>query len=313
MSIKLVAEVFDMPLKPNEKLVLLALADCANDDGFAYPGYKKLIQKTSLARATLAKNLKILELAGLFKKEGHAAIGVGKSVNTYQLFLPECYESLKENLEKARDEVSKSSRDEPPKSSSGELGENPRKVQTLNRKVQSVKSSPDEPRKVQGVNSKSSTVEHEPSVLTVSKEPSVEKQAKKNPPDEKPEKSAKRNKDVFAVFGFWKTTMGHLKAKLDPKRKKVIEAALSWEYSVADLCQAIDGCSKTPHNIGQNDRGQRYDGLNIILRDADQIDRFMANSVNPPREMSKQDKLEAHNLAVLAEFRAKQANQGGTQ
>ncbi|MBS9780940.1 MAG: helix-turn-helix domain-containing protein [Gammaproteobacteria bacterium] len=164
MSIKILSKAFEMPLKPNEKLVMLALADCANDDGYAYPGYKKLIQKTSLARATLAKNLKILELAGLFDKEGHATIGEGKSVNTYQLKLDFNENELKKSLENARKSISKSS--------TVELDELGRKVQTVNRKVQTVKSSQDELRKVQTVNSKSSTVEHEPSVLTVSNEPS---------------------------------------------------------------------------------------------------------------------------------------------
>ena len=62
-----------------------------------------------------------------------------------------------------------------------------------------------------------------------------------------------------------------------------IRAALKIGYDISDLKTAIDGCMKTPHNIGKNDRGQVYDGLHIILKDADQIDRFMGNAKKPPK------------------------------
>jgi hypothetical protein len=34
--------------------------------------------------------------------------------------------------------------------------------------------------------------------------------------------------------------------------------------------------------MGKNDRGQRYDSIDLILRDADHIDRFIANAEKPP-------------------------------
>lgn len=77
--------------------------------------------------------------------------------------------------------------------------------------------------------------------------------------------------------------MAHPKAKLDPKRDTAIRRALKLGYSESDLIAAIDGCSKTPHNMGDNDRGERYDGLDLILRDAAHIDRFIANAANPPK------------------------------
>jgi hypothetical protein len=101
------------------------------------------------------------------------------------------------------------------------------------------------------------------------------------------------------VFEHWKVLMDHPNAKLDEKRKSIISKALKLGYSVADLCQAIAGCSYTPHNIGDNDRGQRYDGLHVILRDADQIDRFIRNCKFPPRPVSESDRRSqatVHNL-----------------
>ena len=83
------------------------------------------------------------------------------------------------------------------------------------------------------------------------------------------------------VFNYWQSVMNHKSAKLDDKRKKLINAALKTGYSVNDLRSAILGCSLTPHNMGANDRHQRYDGLHIILK-PENIDRFIGNAKAPP-------------------------------
>ncbi len=97
--------------------------------------------------------------------------------------------------------------------------------------------------------------------------------------------------DILSIFDFWKITFQHPQAVLDPKRQRLIRQALQSGYSVAQLCDAISGCSKTSHNMGDNDRGQCYDGLHIILRDSDQIERFIRNQHNPPRPPNPADKL----------------------
>lgn len=60
--------------------------------------------------------------------------------------------------------------------------------------------------------------------------------------------------------------MNHPDAKLDSKRRKLIQDAMSWGYTIEQICYAITGCSRTPYNMGDNERGQRYDGLHIILK-----------------------------------------------
>ena len=84
--------------------------------------------------------------------------------------------------------------------------------------------------------------------------------------------------DVLKIFTHWQQTMQHPQARLDSSRDKWIRSALRMGYSVEDCCQAITGCSVTPHNQGCNERGERYDGLHVIFRSADQIDRFMQNA-----------------------------------
>ena len=92
---------------------------------------------------------------------------------------------------------------------------------------------------------------------------------------------------ISEIFKHWQTVMGHQQARLDSNRKKHIGNALKLGYTVDQLKQAIDGCSRTPHNIGDNDCNQRYDGVHIIFKSADQIDRFMRNAEQAASSMSR--------------------------
>jgi len=84
------------------------------------------------------------------------------------------------------------------------------------------------------------------------------------------------------IFNYWQSVMNHPRAKLDNKRHRRIAQALKLGYSVEELKQAINGCSLTPYNMGSNDQNQRYDDIELILRDAPHIDRFIANAISPP-------------------------------
>ncbi len=106
------------------------------------------------------------------------------------------------------------------------------------------------------------------------------------------------NADILTVFEHWKTALGHPQAKLDDKRKKLIRKALKSGYGVQQLCEAVTGCSLTPH-MGNNDGGQRYDGLHIILRDADQIDRFINNARYPPKPLTEAERHTQANVHTL--------------
>jgi hypothetical protein len=88
---------------------------------------------------------------------------------------------------------------------------------------------------------------------------------------------------VRLVFEHWQKVMNHPRAKLTPERQRKIERSLK-NYDAASLCKAIDGCSKTPHNMGKNDRSEVYDDIELILRDASHIERFMRNAANVPRQ-----------------------------
>lgn len=67
MSVKLMALVWELELSTFEKLVMLALADCANDDGECWPSVATLSRKTGAAERTVQRSLRSLEQAGLLK------------------------------------------------------------------------------------------------------------------------------------------------------------------------------------------------------------------------------------------------------
>lgn len=60
MSLKQTQWAWRLNMKPGPKLVLLALADYANDQGECYPSLKQLQQKCGYARSTLIDHLQWL-------------------------------------------------------------------------------------------------------------------------------------------------------------------------------------------------------------------------------------------------------------
>jgi hypothetical protein len=107
---------------------------------------------------------------------------------------------------------------------------------------------------------------------------------------------------VAKVFEFWQETLDHRGAILDSRRREKIKAALRLGYTPENLMKAIVGCSRTHFNMGHNDKGQRYDGLHVILKDADQIERFMRNADQPPRPMSAADRRQAEMNEIARRF-----------
>ena len=105
---------------------------------------------------------------------------------------------------------------------------------------------------------------------------------------ESPDKKATDSETIEKIFDYWRQTMDSPKSQLDAKRKEVIRRALKAGHSPRDLCRAIQGCSLTPHNQGQNERGQKYLGIHVCLKDADQIDPLHCKRCKPADIASKE-------------------------
>lgn len=89
------------------------------------------------------------------------------------------------------------------------------------------------------------------------------------------------------VFEHWRKRMGKTgRTAFDKDRRRAVKAMREAGYTVEDLCLAVDGCAATPFNQGQNDRGEKYDDLALVCRDAEHVDRFMRNARAPPKPKS---------------------------
>ncbi len=85
--------------------------------------------------------------------------------------------------------------------------------------------------------------------------------------------SRKWEKEAGDVFAHWSKTMASKAVQSDDRIDAVIDR-LEEGYTVDDLKQAIDGCARVPFNMGQNERGTKFNDLELICRNAANVDRF---------------------------------------
>ena len=85
MSVKAISWALDLELKPGPKLVLVVLADYADDNGYSFPSATTLARRASVSRSTLFRLLGELEDMGLLARE-RRRLGSGASTsNGYRL------------------------------------------------------------------------------------------------------------------------------------------------------------------------------------------------------------------------------------
>ena len=117
--------------------------------------------------------------------------------------------------------------------------------------------------------------------------------------------SIERRQQVLAVFDHYRTYHPRSHQKPNPKSKewRNIEQRLSEGCTVDDLKQAIDGMHRTPHNVGQNDRGTTYLDLELCVRSGSHVTRFRENMARyangPPSSLTKTNQ---QNLRAVQEW-----------
>lgn len=239
MSVKAMAWAWQTSLKGTQKLVLLALSDHADDAGRCWPGLNGLAAKCGLSRSSIIEHIENLVTLGLIiKQKRHDANGYRRS-NIYSLNIGQSPEIQRRN--------------------------------NLRRDFESL--SPDLPlSKVQNLDG---------NIIETSLESSIEtsnicelKTSRASAGKIKTERKQSASAEVLEIFSYWQQRLNHSKAKLDGKRKRKIMQALK-TYSVEELKGAIDGCAKSPYHMGQNNSGQLYDDIELILRDSTHIERFI--------------------------------------
>lgn len=143
-----------------------------------------------------------------------------------------------------------------------------------------------------------------PSEALASKEKEKEKEQEQEKAQEQTHverRGASPDRDVVQeIFAYWQKVMEAPRAQLDDKRTKAIKTALKL-YDPRQVCEAILGCSRSAWHMGQNDRGQKYNGLNLILRSADHIDKFIEMA---SKQTNGPETIEERNARILAEWMA---------
>jgi hypothetical protein len=114
-------------------------------------------------------------------------------------------------------------------------------------------------------------------------------------------RGASPDRDVVAeVFAYWQKVMDSPRSQLDDKRRKAIKAALKL-YEPRQVCEAILGCSRSAWHMGENDRRTKFNGLDLILRSADHIDKFIEMA---SKQTTGPETIEERNARILAEWMA---------
>ena len=108
--------------------------------------------------------------------------------------------------------------------------------------------------------------------------------AKKRGPQKRPRAtSISKNKksllvdqnQIKEVFDFWVLTFGKKRVALDEKRRQAIGAAIH-DYGIEACRDAITGCTLSDFHMGRNKNNKVYNEIELILRDSEHIERFLA-------------------------------------
>lgn len=102
--------------------------------------------------------------------------------------------------------------------------------------------------------------------------------------------------EVVRVHETWQRACGHPRSPLTPRRVRMLSDRLREGYTVDDLCRAAQAVGADAWHRGENDRHRRFDSLEVIFRDAGQLDKALA--LTGPKAASKADEVSARFAAA---------------
>ena len=87
MSIKVMSWAWEQELPPLTKLILMAIADHADDSGYAWPGYRGIAKKCGASYRTIQRHVHSLEEQGILKVEPRQRPDGSSSSNGYTVVM----------------------------------------------------------------------------------------------------------------------------------------------------------------------------------------------------------------------------------
>jgi hypothetical protein len=112
------------------------------------------------------------------------------------------------------------------------------------------------------------------------------------------------------IFEHWQKVHEHPDAKLTEDRRRLIVKALK-DYTEAQLCEALAGYRNSPHHMGNNERQTKYDGIELLLRDAKRIDAGLQFARSPPVANGSTTRKVYRDAPTTAELEALEASRAG--
>lgn len=104
MSMKLMVEALHLKLgNPLRKLVLIKMADNANDDGICWPSYKNIADACEISRSAVKNHVRALESAGYVERTERRN-GTRSSSNVYRITLPRVSDTPGHEIPRATDD-----------------------------------------------------------------------------------------------------------------------------------------------------------------------------------------------------------------
>lgn len=141
---------------------------------------------------------------------------------------------------------------------------------------------------IRGVTSASNGLAQDASGLLASCNTETEQSREENTREDREQSrdmSDSKPSDVDVVFNHWREVHNHPRAQLDAKRHTLIQERLR-QYPEADLCTSITGYLNSPHHMGQNKQGTKYDDIENFLRDSKHVDMGLKFYAEPPLNQS---------------------------
>lgn len=120
-------------------------------------------------------------------------------------------------------------------------------------------------------------------------------------------RGAAPDRDVIVdVFAYWQKVMDSPRSQLDDKRRKAIKGALKL-YEPRQVCEAILGCTKSDFHMARGEYAGRnkHIGIDLILRDAEHIDKFIDLA---SKRTTGPESIEQRNARIMAELMAEDSN-----
>ena len=302
MSAKYVSRAWDLDVKATHKIILLALADNANQTGDAVLGLAKLSKLSGLGVDTCSLALKTLENQGFI-----ATTRCGNRPSLVTLVFGESEDTAKSTTsERLRNGTGLATRYKTNVIPNSYQRGTPY-LRLVSRAEQS-RGEQSRGEQSRGEESRGEESRLEPAikdfgVAEAGEASLISEKMFTVPTSESPSADGAgpaKFDDVSKVFEYWRAKL-HPRARLGTRRKAAVERALKL-YSAEDLILAVDGCLNSPFHMGENKDGRKFTDLELIVRDEKHVEQFMEMAENPPVKINSAKEREQQNKQVMQEW-----------